>query len=218
MKSAIVLIALCLLGFTAFAQEKEGKDLWRKYDKYRDITLIGTDATDVLAKTGGMHTAAAMIVGVLIPNDGKPITEVAMAFYPDTVSVLGGLQRSIAAQKDDLKFGNDNAPATGKVYFRPFAEAVLLIGQERFKLAPADKAFGLSGSGRFKDEVIVMLPLKVFNQLASSPQWSILIGDVVVGIGDPDLSDQKKRPGHYIKRVQPRLLALRDRINQLNTK
>lgn len=208
-----------LAGFAQEASRKEGKDLWRKYDKYRDVTIIGTEATDVLAKTSNMQTAAALVVAALVPKDGGVISDVAMVFYPEAASVAGNALQSAAKYKAESRdaLSGRNAYRNGQVYFQPFAEAILLIGAERFKLLPATKEFGLAGDGRFKDSVVVAVPVDVFAKLAGSGQWSIAIGDVALGIGDPDLSKDKKMPGSFVKRVQPRLLALRDRIAEINS-
>jgi hypothetical protein len=201
------IVLMAMLAFVVSAQDKLPKDIIRRHDKYRDTDSISTKRNDVLAKTINLQSIVSMSAIAMIEKD-KPIEAVGLVFWPEAVTFAGTMAQGIG---DNI----NRATPTNRIYFQPKAEAILLVGQEKLVLPSADKVMGWSGSGEYQNQTIVIVPVEWFYKLAASDEWSILIGDVAVGVGDPDLSSPKASKG-WAKRVQPRLRALADEIRKLN--
>ncbi len=190
----LLLILVCL---PAVVLAQDDKHITRQRDKYTDTDIITAKPNDVLATTGNLRSAVSL-TPVAIVEKGKGVEIVALVFNPEPVTIAGGISSGQA-----------------RIYFRPEAEAVLLVGRERFALPPADKPGGFSGAGRYRQQTVVAVPLAAFEKLAASNEWSIRIGDVIVGVGDPDLAD-RKTAAKWAERVQPRLRAFAAAVRQAN--
>ncbi|HWQ32575.1 MAG TPA: hypothetical protein VNQ79_06810 [Blastocatellia bacterium] len=131
------------------------------------------------------------------------------------MTIAGGFQQGAAGLRIESRSGK---PHSGKPYFRPDAEVILLIGSERITLPKSEKSFPLAADGSYQGESFVTVPADVFCRLAESESWSMMIGDVIVGLGDKDVVSDKseKVAKHWRSRVQPRLIELKKLIESHN--
>ncbi len=215
----IILLFLCLPLLTVFSQEtKLPKDIERRYDKFRDLDVWATKATDLPVKFSGTYSAAGFSAA-FIREKGKPVELVGLCLLPTAVTLAGGLSQTAAGLSLDSRNVGKNRPAhDGSLYFRPKAEVILMIGAQRITLPPSDKPFPFGADGQYQGSVTVIVPADLFLKLAVAESWSLLIGDVATGLGDRDaVKDQnEKAMKKWRERVQPRLLELKKLIESHN--
>lgn len=215
----LILMLCCLPVLAAMAQDtKLPKDVERRYDKFRDLDIWSTKATDLPVKFGEIYSAAGFSAA-FIREKGKPVELVGLCLLPTAVTLAGGLSQTAAGLSLDSRNVGKNRPAhDGSLYFRPKAEVILMIGAQRITLPPSDKPFPFGADGEYQGATTVILPAEVFLRLAAAESWSLLIGDVATGLGDRDVvkDHNEKAMKKWRERVQPRLLELKKLIEDHN--
>lgn len=185
MKTLLAICLLSLLPSALIAQDKD-EHLIRTLDKFRDTQIIQTKPDDLDARVGKDRTAVGFSAIVAITPKGKP-TEVLLYFTPNTFSVAGSGRRQAYEVYDR------------RVNFKRDSDVILLLGDEKIKLAFTEKEIGLSSSSQWQDGFYTAVPIETFKKMAEM-KWEMAIGAIEI-----DCASEGKT---ISRRVRPRLQAL----------